>query len=187
MESSRTAQEGATRIIRSHRVHDCLARALGIPSTWLLAQRNPTDPLPPREVQEAGTFSTPLLTPEDQDALLSLLGATLRQSRQQQRLTQRALAAKTDSTASYIGQVERGVHNVTLLHLVRLADALELSVNHLLAILDACQNPLPLSLSEFVSSESTDHHTLFCQAQKDMARATISPHTPLWGNLTKSC
>ena len=73
-----------------------LAHALGIPSSWLLARLNSNDPLPPPEAQAAGTSTTPFLTPEDQAALLSLLGATLRQYRKQQRLTQQALAAKTD-------------------------------------------------------------------------------------------
>ena len=120
-----------------------LAHALGIPSSWLLARLNSNDPLPPPEAQEAGTSSTPFLTPEDQAALLSLLGATLRQYRQQQGLSQRALATKTDLTTSYVGQVERGMHNVTLLNLVRLADALEFSVNRLFAVLEAYQRCSP--------------------------------------------
>ena len=103
-----------------------LAHALGIPSSWLLARLNPNDPLPPPEAQEtAVTSTTSFLTPEDQAALLSLLGATLRQYRARQRLSQQALAAKTDLSATYISQIERGMRNVTVLNLVRLADALE--------------------------------------------------------------
>jgi transcriptional regulator with XRE-family HTH domain len=123
-----------------------LAKALGIPSPWLLARLNPNDPLPPREAQAAETSTTPVLTPDDQAALLSLLGATIRQYRQHQHLTQPGLATKTDLTASYISQIEGGTRNITILTLLRLADALELSVNHLLAPLDTYQRsslPLP--------------------------------------------
>lgn len=92
------------------------------------------------------TYATPLLTSNDQDVLLSLLGANIRQYRKQQCLTQRALAAKTALTTSYIGQVERGTRNVTVLNLVHIADALRLSVNDLIAALDTYQkSSSPLS------------------------------------------
>jgi len=122
-----------------------LAKALGIPSFWLLAQLNPNDPPPPSGAQAAVVTydTTHFLTPDDQATLLSLLGATLCQYRQQQRLTQRALATKTDLSATYINQIERGVRNVTILNLVRLANALDLSVNHLLTVLDTCQRSSP--------------------------------------------
>jgi len=123
-----------------------LAHALGIPSSWLLAPGHLHDPLPSPEAQAVEPSSTPFLTPAHHAALLARLGATLRQYRARQRLTQHALAAKTDLTTSYIGQVERGVRNVTILNLVRMTDALECSVHHLLAVLEASQAscaPLP--------------------------------------------
>ena len=114
-----------------------LAHALGIPSAWLLVRLQSNDPPPPPRAQATGASTTPFLTLEKQAALLSLLGATLRQSRQQQHMTQTALAAKTGLVATYISQIEGGKRNVTLLNLIRLADALDLSVNHLFAVLDA--------------------------------------------------
>jgi transcriptional regulator with XRE-family HTH domain len=67
----------------------------------------------------------------------------MRQSRQYQGLTQKGLAAKTGLDNSYIGEVERGERNVSVLNVVRIADALGLSVSHLLAPLDILQTPSP--------------------------------------------
>jgi transcriptional regulator with XRE-family HTH domain len=123
-----------------------LAKALGIPSSFLLAQLDPNDPLPVREAQEAGTSTTPVLTPDDQAKLLLLLGANIRNYRERKGLSLQALATQTVLTTSYIGQVERGGRNLTILNLMRIADALEFSVNHLLTVLDAYQtgfSPLP--------------------------------------------
>ena len=58
-------------------------------------------------------------------------------------LTQKVLAAKTGLDNSYIGEVERGERNVSVLNVIRIADALGLSVSHLLAPLDILQNPSP--------------------------------------------
>jgi DNA-binding XRE family transcriptional regulator len=122
-----------------------VAKALDIPSAWLLTRRNLNASLPPRGTQDgAATSTTTFVTSDDRAALLSLLGATIRQYRHQHHLTQQALAAKTELTPSYIGQVERGVRNVTILNLIRIAEALELSVDHLLAVLDAYQSSAPI-------------------------------------------
>jgi transcriptional regulator with XRE-family HTH domain len=67
----------------------------------------------------------------------------MRQYRQYQGLTQKVLAAKTGLDNSYIGEVERGERNVSVLNVIRIADALGLSVSHLLAPLDILQNPSP--------------------------------------------
>jgi transcriptional regulator with XRE-family HTH domain len=81
--------------------------------------------------------------PDDSTTLLQLLGTTIRHYRQQQGLTHKTLAAKTDLDNSYIGEIERGERNVSVLNVVRIADALGLSVSHLLAPLDIFQNPSP--------------------------------------------
>ena len=129
-----------------------LAKGLGIPSSWLLVRLKSNHPLPPQGAQDAVVTSiTPFITPDDHAALLSLFGATLRQYRERQRLTQQALADKTDLSATYINQIERGTRNLTILTLMRITDALDLSVNHLLAVLDTYQRSSPLSPSEFVS------------------------------------
>ena len=68
--------------------------------------------------------------------LLARLGTTLRHYRQQRRLSQRALAARTSLATSYIGDIEQGQRNLSLLSVVHLAEALELSVVHLLVPLE---------------------------------------------------
>ncbi len=129
-----------------------LARALDIPAAWLLtgldtyatlASPVARDPLPHRGARDAGLTqdSMPHVRPNDQAILLSLLGATIRQARQSQRLSQPALAARTGLSFGYISAIELGQRNLSVLSLVRLADALGLSVTHLLAPLEAHQNP----------------------------------------------
>ena len=129
-----------------------LAHALAIPAAWLLAGLAPHTPLPPSGVraplphwrpQEA----PPAPAPGDPERLLHLLGATIRQYRQQQGLTHKALAAKTGLDNSYIGEIERGERNVSVLNLVHIAEGLDLSVHQLLAPVDLSSHPsspLPL-------------------------------------------
>jgi len=93
------------------------------------------DPLLSRGVWDAG------VTPDA--TLLPLLGATIRQYRQQRGLFQAALATMTDLTPTYIGEIERGKRNLSVLSLLRIAEALDLSVGHLLASLETCQSSLP--------------------------------------------
>ena len=74
--------------------------------------------------------------PASQEAALQLLGTTIRQHRQQRRLSQQALATVTGLDASYIGEIEQGHRNVTVLSLLRIAKALDLPLSRLLAPLD---------------------------------------------------
>jgi len=131
-----------------------LAHALKIPTASLLARLDThatlvpplaCDPLHSRGAPDTvmthdDTFSP---QPGDPAILLPLLGATLRQYRQQRGLFQAALATMTGLSPTYIGEIERGERNISVLSLVRIADALELPVAHLLTPLDICQNPCP--------------------------------------------
>lgn len=85
----------------------------------------------------------PSLKPDDQATLLPLLGATIRQYRQQRHLSQRALTTRTRLAAPYICDIEQGQHNVSVLSLLRIAEALELSVAHLLVPLETHQRSAP--------------------------------------------
>jgi len=124
-----------------------LAHALEIPAAWLLARLDTHTTMAPHAHDDslssrgdrdvAGTpHATPFLQPGDQATLLPLLGATLRHYRQQAGLTHKALAARTGLTATYIGEIERGRRNLSVLSLVRIADALRLSVVPMLAPLE---------------------------------------------------
>ena len=121
-----------------------ITHVLRIPSSWLLAGLDTHADLPPP------VMGDPLLSRGVRDAgvthdatLLPLLGATIRQYRQQRGLFQAALATMTDLTPTYIGEIERGKRNLSVLSLLRIAEALELSVAHLLASLETCQSSLP--------------------------------------------
>jgi transcriptional regulator with XRE-family HTH domain len=115
-----------------------LAHALDIPAICLLAELNThvaTAP-PPPYVPRISSETRETDGTDDATVLLSLLGETVRHYRQQRHLSQQALAVKTGLATSYVFDIEHGQRNVSLLSLLRLADALGLSVAHLLAPLD---------------------------------------------------
>ena len=64
--------------------------------------------------------------------VLSQFGAVLRKRRFELDLTQEALASKIGIDRTYISGLERGRRNPTLLILVRVAAALDISVSELL-------------------------------------------------------
>jgi DNA-binding XRE family transcriptional regulator len=70
------------------------------------------------------------------DPALQLLGATIRQYRKPQRLSQKALAAQTGLSSTYIGEIELGWRNPTALSLLRIAKALHMSAGLLLQPLE---------------------------------------------------
>jgi transcriptional regulator with XRE-family HTH domain len=128
-----------------------LARALGIPASWLLAQLDPRvpftlsatcNPLSSRGAREAAVIhdAPSFHQPGTPATLLPLLGTTIRQSRRHQHLTRKALATMADLSPTYIGEIERGERNVSVLRLVRIADALGLAVSQLLAEVETHQN-----------------------------------------------
>lgn len=56
--------------------------------------------------------------------ILSALGLAVRQSRAEMGLSQEALAVDANMDRSYVGGIERGEHNITVMNVVKLADAL---------------------------------------------------------------
>ena len=60
------------------------------------------------------------------------LGAVLRAERKAQGLSQEALADKASIDRSYMGGIERGEHNIAIINLVKIADALGIKVSALL-------------------------------------------------------
>ena len=128
--------------------------ALHIPSAWLLAQADTHAPLvlpvandllPARDVPDAVATQedTRVTTPEHAATLLHLLGATLRQYRQQQGLSQAMLATMTGLSPTYVSEIELGHRNLSVLSLLGIATALKLPAAHLLAPLDSYQHPSP--------------------------------------------
>ena len=56
--------------------------------------------------------------------ILIALGLAVRQSRAEMGLSQEALAVDANMDRSYVGGIERGEHNITVMNVIKLADAL---------------------------------------------------------------
>ena len=65
--------------------------------------------------------------------ILRALGEELRERRTQRGLSQEALAERADVHRNFVGLLERGQRNVTLLTLGAIAEALKLPVSELVA------------------------------------------------------
>jgi transcriptional regulator with XRE-family HTH domain len=65
-------------------------------------------------------------------SILIIFGENLRKHRINKKLSQIELAYKGDFDRNYIGMLERGERNPSLINLQRLADALEISLTELL-------------------------------------------------------
>lgn len=61
------------------------------------------------------------------------LGRAIRATREGRGVSQEALAAEAGLHRTYIGSVERGERNITILNLVRIAEALGVRASSLLA------------------------------------------------------
>ncbi len=66
------------------------------------------------------------------DPALVGIGQTIRELRAQAGLSQEALAHEAGIDRSYIGGIERGEHNMTLINLLRISRCLQVSVSELL-------------------------------------------------------
>ncbi|MEK4053627.1 helix-turn-helix transcriptional regulator [Paenibacillus sp. FSL F4-0087] len=69
---------------------------------------------------------------EDRE-ILNLVGARIKVLRKEKGLSQEALGEKGGFHFTYIGQVERGEKNVSLINLGKIAEALEVNVSQLFA------------------------------------------------------
>ncbi len=63
--------------------------------------------------------------------ILEKFGQKVREERLKQSLSQEELAAKTGVHRTYIGMIERGEKNITLLNIEKIAKALGLSISEL--------------------------------------------------------
>jgi transcriptional regulator with XRE-family HTH domain len=66
------------------------------------------------------------------DPVLMALGAAIRRARTGVGLSQEALAVDADLDRSYMGGIERGEHNPTVMNVVKIAGALKTSPSSLL-------------------------------------------------------
>ena len=70
-------------------------------------------------------------------SLLGVIGVSIRSLRSERGLSQETLAARADLDRSYVSGVERGVKNISVLNLERIANALDVSLVELLAAMDS--------------------------------------------------
>lgn len=63
---------------------------------------------------------------------LKKVGLNIRKARKEKGLSQESLALSSDIDRSYVGGVERGERNISVVNLKKIADALEMSVSRLL-------------------------------------------------------
>ncbi|RRJ62728.1 XRE family transcriptional regulator [Paenibacillus oralis] len=83
---------------------------------------------------------------------LKLVGARVRVLRKEKGLSQEALGEKGGFHFSYIGQVERGEKNVSLVNLAKIAEALEVNLIQLFAYVEEEMKitPMDRSIQEIV-------------------------------------
>ena len=74
----------------------------------------------------------PNLTQQRQHPALIALGEAIRHARRQQGISQEKLALMAGVDRSYVGRVERGDNNVAVLTLLKLAQALDVSLKDLM-------------------------------------------------------
>lgn len=74
----------------------------------------------------------PINSPHSKDPALVAFGAAVRIMRTEKEMSQEELAHTSGIDRSYLGAIERGDQNPGLLHLLRIADALNTSVGDLM-------------------------------------------------------
>ena len=74
----------------------------------------------------------PITSPHSKESALVAFGAAVRMARTVRGISQEELAHRCGVDRSYLGAIERGEQNSGLLHLVRIAAALETTVGELM-------------------------------------------------------
>jgi transcriptional regulator with XRE-family HTH domain len=67
----------------------------------------------------------------DDDNILQSFGDTIRSLRKKRNISQEELAHLSNLDRSYIGGVERGERNISLINIVKISNALNISLSHL--------------------------------------------------------
>jgi transcriptional regulator with XRE-family HTH domain len=76
----------------------------------------------------------PIASPHSKDRVLTTFGTGVRRARKERGVSQEELALKCGIDRSYMGSIERGEQNSGLLHIARIAKALDMKVSELMAI-----------------------------------------------------
>jgi transcriptional regulator with XRE-family HTH domain len=75
----------------------------------------------------------PITSPHANHKILVAFGAAVRRIRKERGISQEELALRCDIDRSYMGSIERGEQNSGLLHIARIAQALETKIEALMA------------------------------------------------------
>ncbi|MFZ6846473.1 helix-turn-helix domain-containing protein [Undibacterium sp. RuTC16W] len=75
----------------------------------------------------------PTSSPHAREKVLVAFGFAVRRTRKAQGISQEELALKCEIDRSYMGAIERGEQNPGLLHLARIAKALSVKIEELMA------------------------------------------------------
>jgi transcriptional regulator with XRE-family HTH domain len=76
----------------------------------------------------------PIASPHSKDKVLTAFGAGVRRARKAQGVSQEELALKCEIDRSYMGSIERGEQNSGLLHIAKIAKALNMKIGELMTI-----------------------------------------------------
>ena len=76
----------------------------------------------------------PIASPHAKEKVLVSFGVAIRRARKERGISQEDLALKCEIDRSYLGSIERGEQNSGLLHIAKIAKALNLKISELMAI-----------------------------------------------------
>jgi len=76
----------------------------------------------------------PISSPHSKEKTLLAFGTAVRQVRKERGISQEELALKCEIDRSYMGAIERGQQNPGLLHIARIAKALDTKIEKLMAV-----------------------------------------------------
>ena len=82
----------------------------------------------------------PIMNTTNTDQFLIDLGNAIREKRLANSLSQEQLAEKAKLHRTYIGMVERAERNITILNLLKICQALDISLNELLEFQGNCND-----------------------------------------------
>ena len=74
----------------------------------------------------------PIASPHAKDKILRTFGAAVRRIRKEQGVSQEELALRCEIDRSYMGAIERGEQNSGLLHVAKIAKALDIKIAELM-------------------------------------------------------
>ena len=76
----------------------------------------------------------PIASPHAKNKVLTAFGSAVRRARRERDISQEELALKCEIDRSYMGSIERGDQNSGLLHIAKIAKALDMKISELMAL-----------------------------------------------------